>query len=448
MSFTAQRKAVALPPHASFRAFTHPTMPRDPDHFRAMTLNRQPNPGRRRALLSLLSLATLAACGGGGGGGGGDDAAPATPTDAALDQAAQSAVNAGLVGLALGTVDDAGHGTRVGAAGRRRLGAAQALAVDDRFNIGSNTKAMTAMVIASHVARGALAWSTRISDALPAETASMLPAYAGVTLQQLLDHRGGLPGFTGDGEDEVNFVQHVAQDAGPLPTTLPARRRYFTRYLVRQQPPAGVVPGQDFNYSNAGYAVAAAMLEAATGRDFETLFREAIVDGLGLDGAFRLPIDVADTQPPTQPLPHEGPQGGVAVHQPGPLERQFGEWERMVNPAGLWSCSLPTYMRWLKLHQEALRGQATALPAGYVARLAALAPNDYALGWQALVLAPGTPTLLAHNGYVAGFMALAAMDQAGHWAGAAFTNTAYEADDGSSWVQQLLTTTLLSAAGA
>jgi hypothetical protein len=47
------------------------------------------DPGRRRAFLSVRPLATLAACGGGGGGG----TSGSTPTDPALDRAAQTAVD-------------------------------------------------------------------------------------------------------------------------------------------------------------------------------------------------------------------------------------------------------------------------------------------------------------------------------------------------------------------
>src|SRR5262249_45906975 len=81
----------------------------------------------------------------------------------------------------------------IGAVGVRKLADSTAVTRTDLSHLGSDTKAMTATLIALYVADGTLRWDTTMAEAFPAEAASFAAAYRGVTLEQLLDHRGGAP---------------------------------------------------------------------------------------------------------------------------------------------------------------------------------------------------------------------------------------------------------------
>jgi CubicO group peptidase (beta-lactamase class C family) len=73
---------------------------------------------------------------------------------------------------------------------RRRPHARQGdkIAVGDRFHLGSDTKAMTAMLCGILVDEGKLKWSQTLGETFPELKKSMHPQYQAVTLEQLLTH--------------------------------------------------------------------------------------------------------------------------------------------------------------------------------------------------------------------------------------------------------------------
>ncbi|WP_432726581.1 serine hydrolase domain-containing protein [Variovorax sp. W6] len=232
------------------------------------------------------------------------------------------------------------------------------------FPVGADAKAMTAVIAARLVERGALRWNTRIAEALPELRRMMLPAYRNVTLEDLLAHRAGLPAFTT--EDEFRGFLAVlpeAVPAGALPTTDAGRRLFFARWLVRQ-PPAGENTG--FLYSNAGYALATTMMERATGLSYRAMFEQELAHPLGIAGTWR----EADARGPSSPQ----------------------AWLDAIMPAGRFATTASTYAGWLRWHLRALQGDSTPLPFGYVERLRGLSPGSYALGWTG-ALVQGRPVL-------------------------------------------------------
>lgn len=347
-------------------------------------------------------------------------------------EAASSAVSQGLVGAVFGQVSAAQRDS--GVAGLRQLGSPDQLNGQELFLINSNGKAMTALVAARLIERGVLRWDSKIGDVLPELQPSMRANYRDVTLEQLLAHRGGVLAMAGD-EDVERFQTFLDNYTGDLPQTLVERRRVFADWLLMQSPPNGVTPGQDFLYSNAGYALAGAMLEAATGKSYETLFDEELTQPLGVAGSWVLPrLTAAD-----QPAGHIGARDQLVV-VPLPAEQQ--QWIDVIAPAGLFSTTAAGYLTWLNWHLLALQGQTTPLPAGYVQRLQQLAEGDYAAGWIGGVDPAGWPVLV-HDGSGDGFMSIAVVDLAGQRARFAVTNTEDFAVDGSSWVLEVLSTQLL-----
>ena len=347
-------------------------------------------------------------------------------------EAASRAVSQGLVGAAFGQVSI----TRryVGVAGLRQLGITYALNGQESFIIGSNTKAMTAVVAARLIERGVLRWDRTIGEAIPELQKSMRVDYRTVTLEQLLAHRGGVLAMTGD-EDLQRFQVFLGNYTGALPQTLPERRRFFANWLLMQLPPRGVTPGQDYYYSNVGYVLVGAMLEAMTSKPHETLFYEELTQPLGVAGSWIRPELMAANQP----LGHEGARGQLIVVPPFTAEEQ--QWFDVIAPAGLFSATPAAYSTWLHWHLLALQGQVTPLPGGYVQRLKQLAHGDYAVGWVA-TRRTGLP-VLAHTGSWGGFMCEAVVDRAGQRASFSMTNTDEVAADGSSWVLDVLDTQLI-----
>ena len=68
-----------------------------------------------------------------------------------------------------------------------------AVTADDQFHIGSDTKAMTATLVALFVEKGDLGWDDTLGKAFPELAEKMSPQVRRITLTQLLTHRSGLP---------------------------------------------------------------------------------------------------------------------------------------------------------------------------------------------------------------------------------------------------------------
>src|SRR5262245_46974106 len=79
-----------------------------------------------------------------------------------------------------------------GPAGVRKGGPAQRITLDDRFHLGSCTKAMTATLVTMLVEEGKLNWTTTMGELFADTVKPMHPAWEKVTLRQVLAHRASL----------------------------------------------------------------------------------------------------------------------------------------------------------------------------------------------------------------------------------------------------------------
>ena len=177
------------------------------------------------------------------------------------------------MGAAAGWADP--RQVRTAVAGLRRLGGNAPLATGDLMAIGSNTKAMTACAAASVVDQGLLRWDSTLAQTLPELAQSALPAYQQITLRDLLDHRAGVMGFSAI-EDVDLFVNAVGPEVLARWQQPAEAEAFFLQWLLRQPPVRGTGADPGFAYSNAGYALAARMLRAATGLGWADLLRQRV----------------------------------------------------------------------------------------------------------------------------------------------------------------------------
>jgi len=126
------------------------------------------------------------------------------------------------------------------------------------IQIGSNTKDFTLVTLLRLQQRGRLSLRDSLGKYFPAAPAEK----RGITLQQLVEHRGGFPiGLGGDFESLTRdqFLQ-----------------RAFATPLRAQ-------PGTREIYSNTGYAILAAVIEKVTGRSYDEHVRNDVLVPLGLE---------------------------------------------------------------------------------------------------------------------------------------------------------------------
>ncbi|EJE49045.1 penicillin-binding protein, beta-lactamase class C [Acidovorax sp. CF316] len=366
----------------------------------------------RRQWLAFVGLGTLlTACGGSGG-----EPLLLDPEQADLQSRASDLVTEGLVGTAVGWADV--REVRTAVAGLRRLGGRALLEPGDLMAIGSNTKAMTACVAASVVDQGLLRWDSTLAQVLPELARDALPAYRHITLRALLDHRAGVMAFTAPAD--IGLFEQQAGEPVLVGLQQPAEvEAFFLRWLLQQPPiPAtGALPG--YAYSNAGYALAARMLRAATGLGWADLLRQRVAQPLGLALFVGAPLRHGGHQPQG----HEVVGGRL---QPQALpEAPERAWFEILEPAGAVSLTVRDDALWLQWHLRALRGEATPLPRSYVQALQGLGrtpADNYVLGWVAQT-EQGSGWLV-HTGQTLGFQAVSVVALDGSRAGLAHSNTA------------------------
>lgn len=263
-----------------------------------------------------------------------------------------------------------------GVTGVRRQGDTAPVPLSDRWHLGSNTKAMTAVLYAGLIEEGRAAWGATVPQLFP--DLEIDPAWASTTIEQLMGHRAGIL------DSSVMLVwMAAAWTAGADVRDL----RTAMARAVFGAPPTGE-PGA-FSYSNAGYIITGGAIERITGEPWETTIQREIFDRFGMASAgFGAPLG-------DNAWGHQG--ASVTPKDPATLgsDNPAG-----LGPAGTVHATLEDYARFLRLF---LTDGAGWLRANSMIRLTT--PLDgpgqpYALGWGVLTGQPwsGDAPAIVHDG--------------------------------------------------
>ena len=273
-------------------------------------------------------------------------------------------VAAEVPALAVGTIR--GDVIQTAVAGTRRLGEDEPVAADDRFHLGSITKSITATVIGRLIEQERVDWDNTLGELLP--DIEMRPEYRDVTVEELLQHRAGLPFFPST-HDFRNLVKGSPGD----------ERVAFAAAALQQLEPV-VQPRQQFQYSNAGYAIAGLIAERVSDRTWEELAATEIFAPLGMSTAGLGWPAIAER--PDQPWGHQVGEDGVLRPQ------QLGQLGLTApsTPSGDVHCSIEDFARFAQLHLQGIRGRDGVLRAATIQRLHRAVPVEskgfsYAAGW-------------------------------------------------------------------
>lgn len=173
------------------------------------------------------------------------------------------------------------HGGRsaIYQAGTASLADRRPLSTSDHARLASFAKAYSGAVALSLVSSGKLRLSSTIGQILPA-----LPrAWYRVTLQDVLQHRSGLPDYTKSKALQQRLARY------PRATILPDQ---LLRYVFGK--PLQFLPGSRYKFDNSDSVVAAMMAEAVTGRSYNSLLSTLVYQPAGLSqtslpAGFRMP---------------------------------------------------------------------------------------------------------------------------------------------------------------
>lgn len=253
--------------------------------------------------------------------------------------------------------------------GERAAGSGIAVQPADLWHLGSNTKSMTATLAAVLVEKGLISWDDTVGAQLAAAAPQMREAYRDVTFRHLFSHRSGLPANIAM-PDLMKFAQTSAD--------IMAERRAYAALALAMEPRG---PKETtYEYSNSGYIIGGAMMEAKLNLPWESLIRAHLFLPLNMASAgFGAP---GDSDPKLQPVRHINRVANV----PGAIPDN----PAVLGPAGRVHMSLADLATYLAAHRDRaglLKAQSWdqlhTPPFG----------GDYALGW--IVRPDGTRW---HNG--------------------------------------------------
>lgn len=225
----------------------------------------------------------------------------------------------------------------IAAVGRHSIDLPDTATLNDRFHIGSNTKAMTAFIIAKYVEMGKLDWATKFFDIYPEWKNGSLAAYHHITLQDLLSHKAGIQPFQGENDPEIPGFKG----------TNPEKRKQFGQFVLTLDPvkPDSLNP---FVYSNAGYTLATLMVEKVAHKSWEELVEKVLNKDLNLNIRLSWP----ENQLTKETWGH--------LTENDTLKPVPSDWDYHLDftePAGDINIKLVNYVKFIQLNLRGLEGR-------------------------------------------------------------------------------------------
>jgi CubicO group peptidase (beta-lactamase class C family) len=248
----------------------------------------------------------------------------------------------------------------MGAVGVRKAGDSAEVTVDDRYHLGSCTKAMTATLVGAMVQEESIWWDAPIKDLFP--DVDIHEGYEGVTLSMLLLHTSGAWSDLSAHPDEWAALW---EDGDPV-----AQRAQLAEQMLSQPPE--YTPGDSWAYSNAGYIVAGAALEAVTGQSWEDLIEEKVFSPLQMTSCGFGPPDDGSLS---------APWGHDAKGTPVDPTSLYADNPPALGPAGTVHCNLADWGRFAAAHLDGAQGESDWLDETVFLRMHSVGAQSYAMGW-------------------------------------------------------------------
>ena len=144
--------------------------------------------------------------------------------------------------------------------------------LDTKYNLGSMNKMFTAVAIVQLVEQGKVSLHEPISRYLPDYPRERAER---ITLHHLLTHTSGLGSYWNDAFERQRMNLRTVSD--------------FLALFIDD--PLLFLPGDGWSYSNAGFIVLGAIIEAVSGKDYYTYVRERIYHPAGMEDTDAYELD-------------------------------------------------------------------------------------------------------------------------------------------------------------
>jgi D-alanyl-D-alanine carboxypeptidase len=235
---------------------------------------------------------------------------------------------------------------------------------NDRFNIGTNTAAITSYIAARLVEAGKIKWSTKLLRIYPEFSKKTFPVYKSISFQDLLSSRTRLQPFM-----EMSDWFKIPDTRGNIIT----KRRAFTFWMLQRKPNMENFNQQKIVFSLAGYVMAASMIEKVTGKSWEDLVTEYIRRPLSISIRYSWP----NRMDPAAPAGHWFQGGSFHSEEPD----TWVKVHPVLYPGQGISISLPDYIKYIQMNLQSLAGEKSSISqAG--SEFLYFGLSDYAMGWN------------------------------------------------------------------
>jgi D-alanyl-D-alanine carboxypeptidase len=231
----------------------------------------------------------------------------------------------------------------------------------DLFHLGANTKAITAYLIMKLAKNNVLKLSTKLIEVFPDFKGAIRSEFENITIENLLSHRAGVQVFDA-GEDFKRMPVFKG--------SIIEKRKAFAKWVLKFQ--RIVNKAKTFTYSNAGYTILAAVIEAYTKENFETYAIKTMQTDFGVALQFGWPNNIDNNQPWGHWLLNDS-LVSLSPEHPYHLDSLF-------SAAGDGTMSLGDYTKFIKEQMRGLNGHSNLLSQKEFEYMHYAYP-EYALGW-------------------------------------------------------------------
>lgn len=233
--------------------------------------------------------------------------------------------------------------------GVRQVGNDTKILNTDKFHLGSNTKALTATLLAQLIEAGSLRWDSTLQEIFP--ELSLRAEFLNVTVEMLAAHRSGITSDMGAVESGQLWNWMWQNNFTP---TLSQRYEISRRLLAF---PAQYKPGTRYLYSNWNYLIIGAVLEKYSNVSWEDLMQQKIFAPLNMTSCGFGPAGNTALATPDQPRPHVLQNG---VFTPVPYTSALDN-PQSFGPAGTVHCSLSDWSQFLQAHLNGFQNRNTSI---------------------------------------------------------------------------------------
>ena len=247
------------------------------------------------------------------------------------------------------------------------------LGPQSKWHLGSNTKSMTATLIARLVDAGNLRWDATLDDLLTPHGYTVPKSSAQITLFDLVTNRSWLPQNVTD--RAVWMRLYLDREMEPI-----EQRRQLTEWALSVEPEATTRADR---YSNVGFSIAGHIAELTAGEPYETLLKRMVFEPLG--------ITTAGFGPPQG---DDDPQGHSGAEPAG--RDKFADNPSAIAPAATAHMSLRDWSRYLRAH--AIESDLLTKESWRTLHTPPGDGSPYAAGWMTRMPQTGDTPVLWHNG--------------------------------------------------